>query len=68
MSEFTEKKDKLAELVSADTSTLVAKVLNLRRRRRLLEELDVSSHVTTLKNADELMKKVKLRRRHTRRH
>jgi len=51
MSEFTEKKDKLAELVSADPPTLVAKVLNLRRRRRLLKELDISPHVIIQKKS-----------------
>jgi hypothetical protein len=68
LSEFTEKKDKLAELVSADPPTLVARVLNLRRRRRLLEELGIASHVIIQNKADEIMKKLKLRRRHTRRH
>jgi hypothetical protein len=68
LSEFTEKKNKLAELVSADPPTLVAKVLNLRRRRRLLEELGVESHVIIQEKADEITKKLKLWRRHTRRH
>jgi hypothetical protein len=68
LSEFTEKKDKLAELVSADPPTLVAKVLSLRRRRRLLEEIGIASPVIIQRKADEIMKKLKLRRRHTRRH
>jgi hypothetical protein len=67
LSEFTEKKDKLAELVSADPPTLVAKVLNLRRRRRLLEELGIASHVIIKNKAGEIMKRLLLRR-HTGRH
>ncbi|MGA9964047.1 MAG: hypothetical protein WBQ10_02495 [Terriglobales bacterium] len=68
LSEFTEKKDKLTELVSANPPTLVAKVLNLRRRRRLLAELGIASHVITQNKADEIMKKLRLRRRHAGRH
>jgi hypothetical protein len=61
LSEFTEKKDKLAELVSANPPTLVAKVLNRRRRRRLLAELGIGSDVIAQGKADEIMEKLKLR-------
>ncbi len=68
LSELTGKKDRLAELVSADPPTLVAKALNLRRRRRLLEEIGIESPVVIQKEADEIMKRLKLWRRNARRY
>jgi hypothetical protein len=69
--EFQEQNDKLAELVSADPpTTFVGKVLNLRKRKRVLKVIGVglTLAVQPREQADEIGKKLKVLRRHTRRH